>query len=963
MCQFVYYCFVYLNAFDICQMSHQTALCQAAVPQTPILIRHMAANCPGVAVPLLLRGIIEAYKLASGPAKTEEDFSSGPKVEDIRNVCTKSCESVASLSSSEAYVVICALKEHEIMDDLVLELLISRDVGDGALFLVEKLEACVCEEEDSVEMPEAKPKFVSRQSTISDVNTFDTDGRVKEQYARPLSLRQRMLSRRSRSDDAVSKTHQTTSMKNAKSSQVSTQSNFVNALSKNSSLAERCLQCMSSRIAALVGLQQSTNTVCFGEVAILLRAFACLLHNANISKLDYAQVIGSMTDLVNVKMATAEMPDSSSGDDVYKLVFCAAIITWSKCLSAKDSTDPTTTNKTPKVCQECIQSLLLQSKSLECGVFASRLCGFVIHSDAEGMRSMILHQIYPGYTSVRVSSLDFELEQLSNAINEMLSFIGKEQLDHVHKAALTADAVLYNPIVAIDAIRRSDMPSNNFDDLIKNLLSDPKSCDTLSRKPMACEFLQESVGMVSRRAGPHIPIVLPVTLERVASSIPWSSTSTDTANFHELFSQFVMQLIYALLFLEKEPTSPFAINPRTLPLKETLRYAWSGSFNGHSAVCALLEQSISKHCPDLVSSVKNSRLLNCGVSTITSHESVTPSLVYEAIRGCLDTDSSVDQSGLRAEQLYLMSSPHHLTSELDVAVVSAVLPSRHSHTKFISYLALCRDPLVILKARALAWKSRGIRRLLLRVLHNIMDANESIVLKCCDNPRVAQEFLASRDSIIVRCLLFAQTKLCFEHCVMSVNMVRSIISRRAGTVATLLKQGMDDGLVDYLVKFVPESFSDAPILSSLLSQKARLSALNRLTLADASLRIAIAHCLRGEAIAKGLVSVSLTVLVESFHLVLGPTGVPVSILRQVDGQDATDICRNALISYLSTIEPDSALKGCAVPAIGKISSMCKSESASVGGSGVAAARRKALLKEIWEVCVLANNALGGEIQI
>jgi hypothetical protein len=68
MCQFVYYCFVYLNAFDICQMSHQTALCQAAVPQTPILIRHMAANCPGVAVPLLLRGMIQAYILASGPA-------------------------------------------------------------------------------------------------------------------------------------------------------------------------------------------------------------------------------------------------------------------------------------------------------------------------------------------------------------------------------------------------------------------------------------------------------------------------------------------------------------------------------------------------------------------------------------------------------------------------------------------------------------------------------------------------------------------------------------------------------------------------------------------------------------------------------------------------------------------------------------------------------------------------------
>jgi hypothetical protein len=156
------------------------------------------------------------------------------------------------------------------------------------------------------------------------------------------------------------------------------------------------------------------------------------------------------------------------------------------------------------------------------------------------------------------------------------------------------------------------------------------------------------------------------------------------------------------------------------------------------------------------------------------------------------------------------------------------------------------------------------------------------------------------------------------------------------------------------------------ILSSILSEKGLLSSSERLGLADASLRIAISHSFRGEMAAKRLASASLLVLIESFHLVIGPVGVPVAILRQVNGQDATDTCRKAMfrmLSMLSTINPNSALKGCAISALGKIASMCKNESISVGASGSTAARRKALLKEIWEACSCANLALGGEIQI
>ena len=247
-----------------------------------------------------------------------------------------------------------------------------------------------------------------------------------------------------------------------------------------------------------------------------------------------------------------------------------------------------------------------------------------------------------------------------------------------------------------------------------------------------------------------------------------------------------------------------------------------------------------------------------------------------------------------------------------------------------------------------------------------MRANESMVLQSSKTSRVAHEFLASRDVIILRCLLFAQINLASMNCVLSLNMIRSIIARSPGITTTLLKQGLDDASIDYLCEYIPESFSDAPKLSSVLSNKDSLSVPERLVLADASLRIAIAHSSRGEQIAKGLFSLSLSVLMESFQFVLGPVGVPVSVIRgQAEGPDTTESCRGAMfrmIGALSTVNPDSILKSPSVAAIARIASMCKSESSSVG-SGAVGARRKALLKEIWDACGVANTALGGEIQL
>jgi len=428
--------------------------------------------------------------------------------------------------------------------------------------------------------------------------------------------------------------------------------------------------------------------------------------------------------------------------------------------------------------------------------------------------------------------------------------------------------------------------------------------------------------------------------------------------------QFILQLLYALLFLEEEPASPFVINPREFPFKEVLNFVTGVKLQ--QTIHAVLERLISKHCPDIITHVNNLQLMDCSGSAISGFDDIDPSKLFTVIRDCLDQEDVNDQSGIRAEKIYLMSSSRVPIDTLVTSISSAVLASNHSQPKLLSYVQLCKDPLVIFKAEASTWRCDGVRRLVLKVLCHLMAANRTMVIESSKCQQVARELLFSRDSIILRCLLVAQTNLCSTHCVLALNIIRSIVSGSRGIIASLLKQGLDERMIDYLCKFVPESFSDAAILSSILSSKEAMSTPDRLVLADASLRIADAHSSRGESIAKRLVGLSLSVLVESFQFVLGPVGVPVSVLRgQTDSEDSTDICRNAMfrmISALSTVHPDSCLKGHCVSTIGRIASMCKSESSSVG-SGAVAVWRKALLKKVWEACGDANTALGGEIQI
>ena len=195
--------------------------------------------------------------------------------------------------------------------------------------------------------------------------------------------------------------------------------------------------------------------------------------------------------------------------------------------------------------------------------------------------------------------------------------------------------------------------------------------------------------------------------------------------------------------------------------------------------------------------------------------------------------------------------------------------------------------------------------------------------------------------------------------------LRSITSRRRGVIATLVKEGLPQSSVDFLAQFIPESFLDASELISLLSEKETIPLVERLATASAALSICAANSSRGEATAKNLLSASLDTLIDGFFLVIGPVGLPVSVFRdENNGQDITLMCKEAtfqMIKTLSTINPRSSLKKDACLYLTKIAAMCKSENAVGGVSGAVAAKRKNLLKEIYDSCDSSYRSLGGSL--
>ena len=909
----------------------------------------MAANNPS-ATRDLLRGCIIAYKLAekfisSSTTATTTHADEGDmhtsnlsKAKDIIQISIKATERLSSLSPREALNIIRILREKNVMDGLVLSLLIRHDESIAAAsFIVEKLSSS-SSTPDTKTSPDITSPMFNANNTESDANS-----------------------------------------ESAPTENIST-SRLFKELENDKMLAENARRYISQRMIRLLETSKSKEGTSLREGNLLIKAYTLLVYFIGIGAGSSAgsgtkfvgDSIAAIGTVVDSASSIQDQPTKSSKYNVYKLSICAAIATCCKYPPISDSSKGSVMGGPGvKACLECIPHLLLYPDSIESVIFSARVAGFIVDSDAKSLLELVIETILPEGNTTGCP-MDEDVSKMSNVCRWLSSKVELESLDAIHSRGMTTTSLVHDPIVVAETMRRSD--TQNLNELAKKILLDPDICAKVIQHPHACILVQESVAMLVRRPEPHIPIVLPLTLERISQQLPWEEISISDGikkSTNHVFSQFVLQLLYALQFFDRQPLSPFAINPRLLPVKESLAFLDKSrqKYNtnmkascGFGMMSSALKKLTSKHCPDLlrVSMIEKDGLI------IGRKHIIKPMLVYEAIRDCLNGDS-VDPSGLRAERMFVLSRSVYPSLEVDVAAVGAILSVHNSQPKFYSYVALCKDPLILLKASGSAWKLRGVRFILLQILNSLMSANECIVMQSSETEAVAQDLLTSRDAIIVRCIVFAcASGFIFgrgceggvipraRHCKLCVSMIRSIISNRQGIIASLIKQGLPDQCMEWIVKFIPQSLSDAPIIITLLSDKGYLSATQRLNAASAGLQIAVAHSQRDDSIAKSLITAANSVLLDSFTLVVGPVGVPVSVLREENGQDVTNICRKAMFQMLKTLSAISPkntdLKNEACITLSKIAAMCKSENA-IGG---ASSRRKALLKEIWEKCLQAN---------
>ena len=461
-----------------------------------------------------------------------------------------------------------------------------------------------------------------------------------------------------------------------------------------------------------------------------------------------------------------------------------------------------------------------------------------------------------------------------------------------------------------------------------------------------------------------IPYVPSMKLEQQTSDLffPGCEKVSDDAR-----ATVFLKLLHAFEFLEMKPGSPFAFDPRAIPLNWVLE-----SLKGLQP-CFLrsrLHELASLHCREVCFRFDRSNI----VSIPTESRRLSwiarrriPTALYESLRCCvLGADREKDSS--RIESMFLQAKGFLSEGDLCCTVCSAFLTSSHRPRAYFTYNALLRDPLVLLKCPVRIWLTGGLRRIALTVLCSLLESNARLVRELSPLQSSAEEYIASRNLLVIRCLLVyvagTDKGISSLTCTMTSSLIRSMIAAYDGTVANLVKQGLPERALDWLVEYVPECMNDSQLLLHTLSDRSPLTAAERLVVSDAVLRIAIVHGLGSEDESADMACAALAQLIGSFFLVIGPVDVPVNALIVDDsGLDVTQIARKAAFRMLEALirvkgRRDGLRRKCGI-ALQKLVGLCKNESSITGVAGPAAGRRKAFLKELYDRVVKASTNLVG----
>jgi len=954
------------------------SLCRAStsIPQCATIIQTIASNSPST-TNTLVKGCIDAYQYVKVDHTIDEQAK-----QHILNSCKESIHAIAILSKREAMNVITKLNRSSVMPDLMIELMMEYDCHSAFTFLLESI----------ILQYQAK----SLSSSLNCATSISSDHHNNEN-SHSTDIQNRKKSRRKRKRCHISSVViQTTD----------TNDPLIEHLKNDSILSSKVRQFIGSHLTSIVAQPQSSTlaspsdtVVCWGEATLVLQVYSGIIHCIGIgagsstgsgstfventmntvTKLtqqclnemsEVNQVFYDDNDVQNTEMnigdnctvsSEQKLPISCRVDDFLKIATCACIITCTNFPPIADAGDAFMKTSAMVACTTALQNLMKCLVSEECRGFFSRITSFIRHKSAQELRCT-LREVILG------RSINDENHENLNLVPYFNFFRWARSMNKEIEIyqEVPSEVTPFNIKSLKNEISSGITYGKEYDGIISDFLNDPDQCEAMFEVEGIDCFLQNAVRVMALRPPPLIPLILPLYIEA-------NITKKRTMQRKDK-CQIIMQLVYSFAFLETLPDSPFAIDPRTLSLRNVLQL----TSTERNSCCVLVQMYILKYCPNYVNGCIDNipmKAMDGCVRFQYKYDKVTAKDVKIAIRNTLLESDDVDSLGI--EKLFLYARATQPSSEVDVAASLALLDSVEDPVSFFTYTKLCQDPTILLKCSLKVWTNEGLRRILLAIMQRLIEANEIMVQKTSVKIEVASEYLAARDSLILRCWLFilSDTDVGSRHlgykkigitCPLLASMIRSMITNRPGLVTSMIRQALPTSIIDWLVAYVPEIFLESTSLIMLL-ETGILTAVEKLHVADAALRIAITYGQNFETECHLLAYNALSTLVSSFYIVIGPVGVPANLIRDQDEKDVTQVCRKSFFRILSTVKNISddmlAVKNEARIALSKIAAICKGDMNSSGLSGSAAQRRRAVLKDIWDTLVRVNASLGGGIHL
>mmetsp|Transcript_14350 Transcript_14350/g.21382 ORF Transcript_14350/g.21382 Transcript_14350/m.21382 type:complete len:1242 (-) Transcript_14350:68-3793(-) len=881
------------------------ALCRTNIPQCANIIKQLAMNSAGRGPSPLLRGCMNAYGLVANDSSIHDVG----RLEIISTIRT-SITAIATLSKKEAMNAISVLNQSRVMPELTYLMMIEHDEMSALATLLHDLRRCCYSDKVTDQRHFRDRSRVRKRCCIQEINHIASD-----------------------------------------------QNLLMEAIKANQNVT---IVAREFLVTKLIEVAETKEHIAWGKVAMIVRGLGMFVQIFGIGEASGTDFVkNSMIALLQLsKLATIDMAHRENGiikrdescvrpsclcDDFAEASVCSACIICTKFLPLLHGHDNEDDLEASLSCKKLINSSLTSHISLRSNKFHSKLLSLILKGEEMEMSSF-------------VSSCLFGVEELPKSASPdhgNFSEFCEWAKDFVQPEIRDKKA---SHIVNIMEVINGNKEDYESDSLIKRVFLEEHICNKIHGID-AILFTEQAISRLIRKDAQPLPHVLPITMEmNLMKCLNEINSGIDHMT--------VIQLLYCFMLIEKNPDSPFVINPKTLPIVEIVRIIHKKL----DVVNSRLLQLIERCCPEMRHYSSDELALQ--------HTSLIP------IPSCLYTPKDAGQAIWRranenfspdggVEQLFLASRVEYCSAEVDLEVVRAF-----SGCHFITYNNFCKDPLILLQCPLEVWLADDIRKIILSVFGRALAVNEVYVKETSATSMIASQFMISRDSLIVRCCVSLLSEVeSLEHkdcdsnkthgalvCPGLTSMVQRMIASRLGLTAMLIRQGLSEKALEWLIQHCPETFLDADELSNILESRA-LAPQERLQIADGSLRIAIVHGSRNEIESQRLVYNALSVSVSSFSLVVGPCGVPLVLTYDDRGRDITLMCRNVLFRILTLLEKNGGmsdiLKDEATLALSRMARLCKSD----GLAGTAPKRRRHLLKEVFDAIVRVNSSFGGGIQL